>query len=49
MRILAEALTFDDVSLVPAHSIVLPREANLAIGDENGIHAVELWRLGQLT
>ena len=30
MRILAEALTFDDVSLVPAHSIVLPREANLA-------------------
>ena len=30
MRILAEALTFDDVSLVPAHSIVLPRDANLA-------------------
>ncbi len=30
MRILAEALTFDDVSLVPAHSTVLPRDASLA-------------------
>ncbi|HWT15298.1 MAG TPA: IMP dehydrogenase, partial [Patescibacteria group bacterium] len=30
MRILAEALTFDDVSLVPAHSIVLPRDVTLA-------------------
>ena len=30
MRILAEALTFDDVSLVPAHSVVLPRDVNLA-------------------
>jgi IMP dehydrogenase len=30
MRILAEALTFDDVSLVPAHSVVLPRDASLA-------------------
>ncbi|MBP7624701.1 MAG: IMP dehydrogenase, partial [Xanthomonadales bacterium] len=30
MRILAEAMTFDDVSLVPAHSIVLPRDVNLA-------------------
>jgi IMP dehydrogenase len=30
MRILAEALTFDDVSLVPAHSTVLPRDVNLA-------------------
>jgi IMP dehydrogenase len=29
MRILAEALTFDDVSLVPAHSTVLPRDVNL--------------------
>ena len=29
MRILAEALTFDDVSLVPAHSIVLPRDVDL--------------------
>ena len=24
-----EALTFDDVLLIPAHSSVLPREANL--------------------
>ena len=30
MRILAEALTFDDVSLVPANSTVLPRDASLA-------------------
>ncbi len=30
MRILAEALTFDDVSLVPAHSSVLPRDVRLA-------------------
>ncbi len=29
MRILAEALTFDDVSLVPAHSTVLPRDVVL--------------------
>ncbi|MEN9704178.1 MAG: hypothetical protein RLZZ393_57 [Pseudomonadota bacterium] len=30
MRILEEALTFDDVLLVPAHSSVLPREADLS-------------------
>jgi IMP dehydrogenase len=30
MRILAEALTFDDVSLVPAHSTVLPRDVSLS-------------------
>jgi IMP dehydrogenase len=30
MRILAEALTFDDVSLVPAYSNVLPRDVSLA-------------------
>ena len=30
MRIAAEALTFDDVSLVPAYSNILPREVNLA-------------------
>jgi IMP dehydrogenase len=30
MRIQAEALTFDDVSLVPAHSTVLPKDVNLA-------------------
>jgi IMP dehydrogenase len=28
MRILAEALTYDDVFLVPAHSLVLPRDVN---------------------
>jgi IMP dehydrogenase len=30
MRIVAEALTFDDVSLVPAYSNVLPRDVSLA-------------------
>jgi IMP dehydrogenase len=30
MRILEEALTFDDVLLVPAHSIVLPAEVDLS-------------------
>src|SRR5450830_13717 len=30
MRLLQTALTFDDVLLVPAHSIVLPREVSLA-------------------
>ncbi len=30
MRIIEEALTFDDVLLVPAHSIVLPKEVDLA-------------------
>jgi IMP dehydrogenase len=30
MRIQAEALTFDDVSLVPAHSAVLPKDVSLA-------------------
>ncbi|HHW4680600.1 MAG TPA: IMP dehydrogenase [Xylella taiwanensis] len=29
LRILAEALTYDDVSLVPAHSMVLPKDVNL--------------------
>jgi len=29
LRIQAEALTYDDVSLVPAHSIVLPQDVNL--------------------
>ena len=29
MRILQEALTFDDVLLVPAHSQVLPKEVDL--------------------
>ena len=30
MRLLQQALTFDDVLLVPAHSLVMPREVNLA-------------------
>jgi len=30
MRIQAEALTFDDVSLIPAHSIILPKDVSLA-------------------
>ena len=29
LRILAEALTYDDVSLVPAHSAVLPKDVSL--------------------
>jgi len=30
MRIIEEALTFDDVLLLPAHSTVLPKEVSLA-------------------
>lgn len=30
MRIVQEALTFDDVLLIPAHSTVMPKEVNLA-------------------
>ena len=30
MRLLQQALTFDDVLLVPAHSIIMPREVNLS-------------------
>ena len=30
LRIQAEALTYDDVSLVPAHSRVLPKDVSLA-------------------
>jgi IMP dehydrogenase len=30
MRLLQQALTFDDVLLVPAHSVILPREVNLS-------------------
>ena len=29
MRVVQKALTFDDVSIVPAHSAVLPREVSL--------------------
>jgi IMP dehydrogenase len=37
MRILAEALTFDDVSLVPAYSNVLPKDVNLSTRFTRGI------------
>lgn len=37
MRMIQEALTFDDVLLLPAHSCVLPREANLATQLTRGI------------
>jgi IMP dehydrogenase len=30
MRLLQQALTFDDVLLVPAHSVVMPRDVNLS-------------------
>ena len=30
MRVIQKALTFDDVLLVPAHSVILPREVSLA-------------------
>lgn len=38
MRLLQKALTFDDVLLVPAHSIVLPREVSLATQLTRTIH-----------
>ncbi len=37
MRILQEALTFDDVLLVPAHSNVLPKDVNLSTKLTRGI------------
>ncbi|HEY7740950.1 MAG TPA: IMP dehydrogenase, partial [Steroidobacteraceae bacterium] len=37
MRILQEALTFDDVLLVPAYSEVLPREVDLGTRLTRGI------------
>ncbi len=37
MRILQEALTFDDVLLLPAHSTVLPRDADLTTRLTRGI------------
>ena len=38
MRIAQEALTFDDVLLLPAHSRVLPKEVDLATRLTRGIH-----------
>jgi IMP dehydrogenase len=37
MRIQAEALTFDDVSLVPAHSAVLPKDVSLSTRLSRGL------------
>ncbi len=37
LRIQAEALTFDDVSLVPAHSLVLPKDVTLSTQLTRGI------------
>jgi len=37
LRIQAEALTFDDVSLVPAHSTILPKDVNLGTRLTRGI------------
>ncbi len=38
LRIQAEALTYDDVSLVPAHSTVLPKDVSLATRLTNSLH-----------
>ena len=37
LRIQAEALTFDDVSLVPAHSSVLPKDVRDEPGSGGGV------------
>jgi len=37
MRLLGEALTFDDVLLVPAHSLVLPGQVDLSTKLTRGI------------
>src|SRR5690606_36700462 len=37
LRIQAEALTFDDVSLIPAHSVVLPKDVSLGSRLTRGI------------
>lgn len=38
MRIVQDALTFDDISLIPAHSTVLPRDVGLQTQLTRGIH-----------
>jgi IMP dehydrogenase len=38
MRLIQKALTFDDVLLVPAHSIILPRDVSLATRLTRNIH-----------
>ena len=37
LRIQTEALTYDDVSLVPAHSIVLPKDVSFATAAEDAL------------
>ncbi|MEJ2693213.1 MAG: IMP dehydrogenase, partial [Candidatus Thiodiazotropha sp.] len=37
MRVIEEALTFDDVLLVPAHSLVLPKDVDLRTKLTQGI------------
>ena len=37
MRIIEEALTFDDVLLVPAYSEILPREVDLSLELARGV------------
>ena len=37
MKIIGDALTFDDVLLVPAHSTVVPKEVSLATRLTRGI------------
>jgi IMP dehydrogenase len=38
LRLQAEALTYDDVSLVPAHSLVLPKDVSLATRLTRSLH-----------
>ncbi|PVV05844.1 MAG: hypothetical protein B6D77_17640, partial [gamma proteobacterium symbiont of Ctena orbiculata] len=38
MRVIEEALTFDDVLLVPAHSLVLPKDVDLRTKLTRGIN-----------
>ena len=52
LRIQAEALTFDDVSLVPAHSTVLPKHVSLGTELTRGLRAREkdtiAWRAARV-
>ena len=41
MRIIQEALTFDDVLLVPGHSAVLPRDVELKLSLGSLLHLAE--------
>ena len=37
MRVVRKALTFDDVLLVPAHSLVVPRDVSLIAWDDSSL------------